>query len=85
MLSFVIWCLFGGIVGWYFGLRTQHDRRRELQRNIAVGVVGSVLGGFLFRWSIAPRLLNIGSVLTAFVGAIALLAVGNWLFGPDAE
>jgi uncharacterized membrane protein YeaQ/YmgE (transglycosylase-associated protein family) len=82
MLSFVVWCLFGGLAGWHFGVRTQRDASREVRRNIAVGVVGGLSGGLLFHLSVAPDTSSVGSVLTAFVGAIALLAVGNWFLRP---
>lgn len=85
MLSFVIWCLFGGVAGWHFGIRVQRDATREVRRNVAVGIVGGVLGGALFHWSAGPNLPSAGSALTAFVGAITLLAVGNSLVRLGVE
>lgn len=82
MLSFVIWCLFGGLAGWHFGLRTQRDVPQQVRRNVVVGVVGGVLGGSIFHWTAAPSASSGESVLTAFFGAIALLAVGNWFLRP---
>lgn len=85
MLSFVVWCLFGGIAGLHFGVRTQRDAIREVQRNVAIGSVGGMLGGFLLHWNIAPKFLTAESVLTAFVGAIVFLAMGNWVLRPGVQ
>jgi uncharacterized membrane protein YeaQ/YmgE (transglycosylase-associated protein family) len=85
MLTFIVWCLSGVFAGWYFGVRTRRDAAHEVQRNIAVGIVGGVLGGFLFHWSVTRDLLGVGSMFTAFVGAIALLALGNWFLRPGVE
>ena len=82
MFGFVIWALFGGLAGWHFGVRTQRNAFREVRRNIAIGAVGGVAGGFLFHWSVAPNASSAASLLTAFVGAIVLLAVGNWFLRP---
>jgi uncharacterized membrane protein YeaQ/YmgE (transglycosylase-associated protein family) len=84
MLSFVIWSLFGALAGWHFGLRTQRDVPRQVRRNVIVGLVGGVLGGSVFHWTLAPNALSGESLLTAFVGAIALLAVGNLFPRPDS-
>src|SRR5207245_755652 len=81
--SLIIWCLFGGIAGASFGFLMQREPKRDAARNIAVGVVGALCGGFLFRWNIAPSLLSVGSVLTATTGAVALLAAVNLLLRPS--
>ena len=71
LVGFVI---LGGLVGWLAGLAF---RRRGFGclGNVAVGVIGAVLGGLFFRlvgWHFAGLL---GSLLTAFVGAVLFLVV----------
>lgn len=70
----VIWFLLIGIIaGWIAG-QVMRGGSFGLVGNLIVGVIGALLGGFLF------SLLNLsahgllGSLVTATVGAIALLA-----------
>jgi uncharacterized membrane protein YeaQ/YmgE (transglycosylase-associated protein family) len=85
MLSLIVWSLFGGIAGAFFGVLMQRDSRHELARNVAVGVVGALFGGFLFDWDLAPSLLLPGSVLTATAEAVALLAAVHLFRKPIAH
>jgi uncharacterized membrane protein YeaQ/YmgE (transglycosylase-associated protein family) len=66
--------ILGGFVGWLAGLAF---RRRGFGclGNVAVGVIGAVLGGLFFRlvgWNLGGLF---GSLLTAFVGAVLFLVV----------
>ena len=71
----LVWfVILGGFVGWLAGLAF---RRRGFGclGNVAVGVIGAVLGGLFFRlvgWELAGLL---GSLLTAFIGAVLFLVV----------
>jgi uncharacterized membrane protein YeaQ/YmgE (transglycosylase-associated protein family) len=77
--DFTLWHLLwfvilGGLVGWLAGLAV---RRRGFGclGNVAVGVIGAVVGGLFFRlvgWDFGGLL---GSLLTAFVGAVLFLVV----------
>lgn len=73
-MNLILFLLIGGIAGWLAGqIRSGHGF--GLFGNIGVGIVGSVMGGFLFgilgiHWSGI-----IGSLITATIGAIALLAL----------
>jgi len=77
--DFTLWNLLwfiilGGFVGWLAGLAF---RRRGFGclGNVAVGVIGAVVGGLFFRlvgWHLGGV---IGSLFTAFVGAVLLLVV----------
>ncbi len=49
--------------------------RRGLPANLAVGVVGAVLGGYLFRLAGVAVGGFVGSLITAGVGALILLYV----------
>jgi len=72
----VVWfLLIGAVAGWLAGLLTK-GRSFGLIGNIVVGVIGAVLGGYLFRFvgvSAGGGLL--GSLITALVGAVVLLFV----------
>ena len=71
LLLFVI---LGGFVGWVAGLAFR-GRGFGCLGNVAVGVIGAVLGALFFRlvgWQFGGWL---GSLFTAFVGAVLFLVV----------
>ena len=81
-MSFIIWLIVGGIIGWLASLIMKTDAQQGLILNIVVGIVGSFLGG----WLIAPLLgtgtvnsgdFSIMGLLASLIGAIILLAIVN--------
>jgi uncharacterized membrane protein YeaQ/YmgE (transglycosylase-associated protein family) len=77
MITLFLWIVFGALVGWLASLVMRRDSSMGALGNIVVGVVGAFIGGFLFNRDISPNVLSVGSLLTAFVGAIILLAIAN--------
>ncbi|MES2259855.1 MAG: GlsB/YeaQ/YmgE family stress response membrane protein [Pseudomonadota bacterium] len=87
-MSFVIWIVIGGIIGWLASMVMKTDAQQGILLNMVVGIVGALLGGWLL-----PPLFgsgNIGtinsddfsalSLLVSFLGAIILLGIVNLLF-----
>lgn len=75
IMGWLAWIIVGGIAGW---LASQFMRTsRGLLMNIVVGIVGAIIGGFLFNAVGAAGVtgFNIWSVFVAFIGAVVLLAV----------
>ncbi|MDB5955183.1 GlsB/YeaQ/YmgE family stress response membrane protein [Ramlibacter sp.] len=80
-MSFIIWLIVGGIVGWLASLVMRTDGQQGILLNVVVGIVGSFLGG----WLISPLVgvgnlssgISIGSIVVSLVGAIILLAIVN--------
>ncbi len=68
--------LIGALIGWLAGV-IMKGRGFGLLGNIAVGVVGSFLGGFLFRLLGVTWGGLLGSIGTALVGALLLV----WIAG----
>lgn len=70
-LDFIIFLVVGGVTGWLASL-VQKDS--GLGENIVIGVVGSVISGFVFDWL---DFMNVGDVadpvIAAVVGAVILL------------
>lgn len=77
MITFILWILFGATVGWLASLVMARDELQGTLGNIIVGVIGALIGGFLFDRQVAPNVFSLGGLLTAFVGAVLLLAVVN--------
>ncbi len=77
-MDFLWFLIIGAVAGWLAGL-IMKGRGFGLVGNLIVGVVGALLGGFLFDLlGIAPDHL-LGSFVTAFVGAVVLLAIINYI------
>ena len=82
MINFILWLLFGALVGWLASLVMRTDAQQGALLNIVVGIIGAVLGG----WLIGPILgapssnsgeLSAASLLVSFLGAVILLAIVN--------
>jgi uncharacterized membrane protein YeaQ/YmgE (transglycosylase-associated protein family) len=70
----IVWLLFVGLVaGWLSGKLTK-GKGFGLAGNLAVGVVGAVIGGFIFRLLGVSAYSTCGSILMATLGALILLA-----------
>jgi uncharacterized membrane protein YeaQ/YmgE (transglycosylase-associated protein family) len=75
-MSILSWIVLGLIAG-YIGSKIVNKRGEGLIRDIMLGIVGAVVGGWLFRTVGASGVtgLNIYSLLVAVVGAIVVLLV----------
>ena len=73
-MGILAWIIIGLIAGW---LATQIlGGRGGLFYNLAVGLVGAIVGGFLFsKHNIAVTQDFWGSLITASIGAIIFLAI----------
>jgi uncharacterized membrane protein YeaQ/YmgE (transglycosylase-associated protein family) len=68
------WILVGLIAGWLAAKIT--DAPQGLLRNLAVGLVGAILGGFMFdRLGIQVMPSFFGGLVTATIGAIVFLLI----------
>lgn len=69
----VLWMLMIGIAaGWLAGQFTQ-GRGFGLVQNLIIGIVGAVLGGFVFRNLGFAPIGTLGQLVSATVGALLLL------------
>lgn len=72
-VSLIVWLVIGAIAGWLAG-QIMKGRGFGLVGDIVIGVIGSLIGGFLLG-GLLSSLGIIGSVITAVVGAVILLFV----------
>jgi uncharacterized membrane protein YeaQ/YmgE (transglycosylase-associated protein family) len=76
-MNFLLWIILGAIAGWLASLVMKTNRQQGTLLDIVVGIVGAVIGGFLFealgRTGVTG--FNLYSLLVAFVGAVILLAI----------
>ena len=74
-MDLIIWLIIGGIIGWLASLVMKTDAQQGILLNVVVGIIGSWIGGKF----IAPMIGGAGFMgyLSAFIGAVVLLAVVN--------
>ena len=78
MINFILWLLFGALVGWLASMVMKTDAQQGTILNIVVGVVGAVIGGFLLGGpTINSTVFNLNALVVSLVGAIVLLAIVN--------
>lgn len=82
-MSFLIWIIIGGILGWLASMVMKTDAQQGIFLNIVVGIVGALLGGWLLAPLFGTGTINqddfsIGSLLVSFLGAVILLAIVNF-------
>ena len=73
IVGLVLWVIIGAIAGWLAG-KIVKGGGFGLIGNIVVGIIGSLLGGFLLG-GLFSSLGIVGSLLTAVIGAVILLFV----------
>lgn len=74
MIDLIYFLLIGLAAGWLAGT-IMKGHSFGLAGNLIVGIVGAVLGGFLFRLVGLAAVGLIGSLISATVGAVLLLFI----------
>jgi uncharacterized membrane protein YeaQ/YmgE (transglycosylase-associated protein family) len=76
--NILVWIIIGGLAGWLASLVMSTNRSQGMLADIIVGIIGGLVGGWVLTAigvGGAVTGLNIGSLLTAFIGAIVLLGI----------
>ncbi len=77
--SLIGWIIIGFLAGWLAGLLTR-GRGFGCLGNVAVGLVGALVGGYLFHLLGIPGPAGfVGSLVVAVIGAGVLLVAANLL------
>lgn len=84
-MGIIAWLIFGGLVGWIASMIMGTDAQQGMLMNIIVGIIGAFLGGFVARLlgfgSEGFEFFDIGSWITAILGAVILLFLVRSLMG----
>lgn len=83
-MGILSWIIVGLVSGWLAEQLT--GREHGLLKNLVVGVVGALVGGFLFTGLLGfqyARGLNLATIFVATVGAIIFLWGLDWLRGRE--
>jgi uncharacterized membrane protein YeaQ/YmgE (transglycosylase-associated protein family) len=81
-MNFIIWLIVGGIIGWIASMIMRTDAQQGIVLNVVVGIIGSLLAGWLITPLIGGSTINqgnfsLGGLLISLLGAIVLLAIVN--------
>ena len=83
MVNFIVWLLFGALVGWLASIVMRTDAQQGALLNIIVGIVGAFIGGFVFNMlgiggsNINNSDFSLGALIVSFIGAVVLLGIIN--------
>jgi len=76
-MIFLLWIVFGGIVGWVASLIMKTDGQQGIFLNIVVGIIGSIIGavimGLLGQGPVGG--FNLYNFLVALLGSVVLIWV----------
>ena len=79
-MSIILWIILGGLAGWLASKVTGNDAEMGVGANIVVGILGSLIGGWIFTSFFAEpgyTGFSLWSFLVAFVGSVILLLIVN--------
>jgi len=81
-MGLIILLVVGGVIGWLASMIMRTDAQQGVFLNIVVGIVGSLLAGFLISpmLGIAPitsGAITIATLAVSLIGAVILLAIVN--------
>lgn len=80
-MSWLIAIIVGGIIGWIASMVMNTDSQQGILANILIGIVGSVLGRWLFGsllgigGATAAGSLSLWGIIWGIIGAIILIAI----------
>jgi len=83
MINFILWLLFGALVGWLASLVMKTDAQQGTILNIVVGIIGAFLGGLIFSMlgiggsNINNSDFSLSALVVSFIGAVVLLGIVN--------
>jgi uncharacterized membrane protein YeaQ/YmgE (transglycosylase-associated protein family) len=82
-MNFIIWLVVGGLIGWIASKIMNTDAQQGIILNVVVGIVGSMIGGWLIAPLVGAGTINqsdfsIGGLFVSLVGAVILLGVVNF-------
>lgn len=85
MINFLLWLVFGALIGWLASIVMRRDAQQGTLTNIVVGIVGAFIGGLLFNLAglsganINDSAFSLSSLVVSFIGAVVLLGIVNMM------
>lgn len=78
-MGIITWVVFGAIAGWLASIVARTNAQQGWLANIVVGMVGALIGGFLFNLLGGAGItgFNLWSLFVAIIGAIIFLSTAK--------
>jgi uncharacterized membrane protein YeaQ/YmgE (transglycosylase-associated protein family) len=81
-MNFILWLVIGGILGWIASIIMHTNAQQGIFLNIVVGIIGSMVAGFLLTplfgiGTINQDSFSLPALFVSLLGAIILLAIVN--------
>lgn len=83
-MSIIGWVIVGAVSGWIAGRLMRCNKQVDWLESVAIGIVGAVIGGWIWSWSTGGGVLlalTVGTLLNALVGATVLLLIWSLAAG----
>ena len=85
LVEWITWLIVGAIAGWLAGLLVKGDEGMGVIGHVVLGLVGALLGGWvvslLTKNDPMDGVFDISTIVTAVIGAVVLVVVGNMVMG----
>lgn len=80
-MGILLWIVFGALAGWIASMFMKSDSDQGLVMDIIMGVIGSVVGGFIMEFFGKSGVtgFNLYSMMVAVLGACIVIAIGRKL------
>jgi uncharacterized membrane protein YeaQ/YmgE (transglycosylase-associated protein family) len=78
-MNFLVWIIFGALVGWIASLVMKTNARQGTLMDIILGIAGAFLGGFIMSALGQPGItgFDLYSIVVAVIGASILIFAGR--------
>ncbi|HEX8684090.1 MAG TPA: GlsB/YeaQ/YmgE family stress response membrane protein [Ardenticatenaceae bacterium] len=83
-MGILSWIIVGGLAGWLASMVMGTNERQGCIMDIVLGIVGALVGGFLLSaigMGGDMSGINIGSIITAFIGAVIVIFIWRAISG----
>jgi len=89
-MSFVVWAIAGGVLGWASYAIFQANKTRGIKVSITIGAAGALLGGYflpplLGAIPMTPHDFSLYSLVAALASAAACLAIADMVSNPFGQ
>ena len=80
-MNILLWVVFGLLAGWIASMVMKTDHEQGTVADLILGVLGAVVGGFLFNLFGQPGVtgFNLYSIIVAVIGASVVIWLGRRL------
>ncbi|MFZ2206121.1 MAG: GlsB/YeaQ/YmgE family stress response membrane protein [Microgenomates group bacterium] len=80
-MGILLWIIFGALAGWIASIIMKTDQRQGTVSDIIMGIVGSIVGGFIMNQlgQSGVNGFNLYSLAIAVIGAIVVIYIGRMI------